>query len=183
MFNDFGKRVIGVVGVLLTILIGVLPAPQASPAPEELIPTVEEHIRWFFSKAPAGMEKALALAPTVTEVALEHGVDPLLVAVLIDCESSWRVRVSGDRGEQGLLQVHGDAAVGHDLSTPEGQVTAGVLRLLKAHESCGGDLVATLSHYQGGSCKELRSARWRASKYHEARARQGLDEVASPFHF
>jgi len=182
--NELGQRVVGIAGLCLVLLIAWLPLPlRATPAPEEMVSLVEQHIEWFFAKAPAGKSAALELAPMVTEIALEHSVDPLLVAVLVGCESSWRTKVAGSVGERGLLQVHGDAAIGYDLTKPREQLNAGVTRLLAARAACGEELVNVLAHYQAGSCKPIAAARYRANLYAEAWERLELSGNPTPFHF
>ena len=187
--NEKGTIVVGILFVFLAALMAcILPGPaHGDPVPEAAAvrtPTqiVEAHVRWFFRNVnPQRMQKPLELVPIVVEVSQEHHVDPLLVATMIDVESSWRPTANGAVGEQGLLQVHGMARKGFDMETPRGQLQAGVTYLVASHKKCK-TIVGALRRYQTGQCKSTKgSALYRARRWQQARKRQGLKPLNNPF--
>jgi len=104
--------------------------------------------------------RAPKLAAMIDRIADERGVDPLVVAVVVDHESSFYEKIrDGKDGEQGLMQVHGQVlkkalSKGYDMKTSEGQLSAGTDELKRCQEEeCDGSLVGTLSCYQAGNCK------------------------------
>ncbi len=151
----------------------LLTAPVTAFANEQnQIKQIEDYVDHFLQDVSKKWRRdAKKLVPTVVEIANRHGVDPLLVAVITSCESSWRVGVvsKSKYKERGLMQVHGEAAKGFDLSTPEGQIEAGVVRLKKALTSCG-SILGALSHYQtSGRCKPIKHAKRRLRLYKKAK--------------
>jgi hypothetical protein len=139
---------------------------------------IVQYIREFVSKPCAGIRQARwkircmenmrqktrwnrapALAEMIVKVARERDLDPWTVVVTVRCESSfWEKVRDGDVGEQGLMQVHGQAlqwalAKGYDLSTSWGQLQAGADHLLHAFEKCKGSVEEAFSKYRSGHCK------------------------------
>ena len=101
------------------------------------------------------------LGELLDSVADNHGVDPLVLAVVVARESSFlegpRSR-RGGVGEVGLTQVHGLALrealrAGYDLESSEGQLAAGASYLARCSDSCDGSLIQALSRYQAGRCR------------------------------
>lgn len=112
------------------------------------------YTKHFLQNYPRKLEKALGLMPVIEGNAALNALDPLVVVVVIALESSWMTRAyNPDKGEVGLMQVHGVCARGEDLSTPEGQIAAGARCLAMARDACDGSLRQMLTMYQSGSCK------------------------------
>jgi soluble lytic murein transglycosylase-like protein len=115
---------------------------------------VRQHVETFHRNVgPQKRNRALALVPLVIEAAHKAGIDPLLLAHRVSAESSWRQSVVGDAGERGLVQVHGVAAKGYDLTTPRGQLEAGAAWLRACLDMCNGDLTQSITAYRVGRCK------------------------------
>jgi hypothetical protein len=108
------------------------------------------------------------LAEAISETAETHDIPPLLITAIAFRESSLRTQVIGERGERGLLQVHGRAAMGCDLETAAGQLDCGASWLRHCVDICG-SLDGGYSLYASGrTCtpdtRHLRSVvadRWR----------------------
>jgi len=118
---------------------------------------VESHIKWFLQDDEERRERALQWAPIIVEEATEANFDPLLISVIISLEASYRPEVINEQsiGEVGLMQVapRGVCGKGQDLSTPEGQIRAGVRCLEMSREACGDDLKRILTIYASGKCQ------------------------------
>ena len=132
-----------IVGLMVALAI---PGQTAEDAPHIA------YTKHFLRNYPKRLERALELMPMVEGYSAINSVPTLAVAVLISVESSWKTGAQGDIGEHGLMQVHGQCAKGHDMSTPEGQIAAGTSCLAAAYEACDGSLKQALTMYQSGSC-------------------------------
>jgi hypothetical protein len=112
---------------------------------------------------------AHALIPIVVHYSRAYQVDPLLVGVLISFESSWRTNVTGALGELGALQTMPRYAKMFDLTTPDGQIHAGVSHLRRSLSACGDDLARGVNHYGSGRCEPVgRWVQWRLRAYARA---------------
>jgi soluble lytic murein transglycosylase-like protein len=116
------------------------------------------------------LRDALRLIPSVVTHAKLQGIDPLLVAVIISYESSWDFTAVGKLGEKGLMQTHGRASRGFDMTDPVQQIAAGCAHLARALEFCKGDLPGALSRYgTGGGCRPVaRFVKLRLRAYRKA---------------
>jgi len=131
---------------------------------------VEAYIEWFHRNVRPGLtERAIVVLPIVMEYSAKYNLDPLLVACIISWESSWRPR-EGALKEVGYMQVMpGKWSKRFDLTTPRGQIEAGVYRLKMASDRCG-SLNSALTHYASGSCRSKseitkKKIRYRANYY------------------
>ena len=97
-------------------------------------------------------KEAPDLGRLIVEAADNAGVPWSVILVLVQFESGFRVGVEGRIGERGLLQVHGQAAKGHDLSTAAGELAAGAMWYATMLEKCG-DQYQALQAYQTGRCR------------------------------
>lgn len=115
------------------------------------------------TRSESDRNRALGLSSVVYSESLRNNVDPLLTAMIISLESSWRSDVTGDGIDHGLMQVRrgGVCARGQDLTTPHGQIKAGVECLALSREQCSGSLEQTLTMYASGKCvsKSVRTKR------------------------
>jgi len=136
---------------------------------------VSDYVRWFHERAPARLESALRHAKVVEFTAKLYGVDPLLVAVIVSCESSWRANATGRLGVKGLMQTHGAASKGFDTSTPEGQIESGVAWLRQGIRKCG-EGPRALAWYGGAGCTKPKWATWRWKQYEKAKRRFGNEK-------
>lgn len=118
---------------------------------------LSNYVEWFFKNVkPRYTRKALEYVPIVVRECEAQNWDPLLVGVMISGESTWRSGITSESSlaEQGLMQVHGRAAEGYDLSDPVQEVRAGVSWLSECREVCGDELSKILSCYGTGSCNK-----------------------------
>lgn len=100
---------------------------------------------------------------TLSEQALDHGLEPLLVAAVIRTESNWRIRAESAPGARGLMQVMPETArevagfLGlHDfgvdqLFEPEVNIQIGTYYLAALTREFDGNVVAALAAYNGGA--------------------------------
>jgi len=144
----------------------------AAQPSEDYVQTAElsAYVSHFLRYHDTRRAEALELVPIVVEVANEYDFDPLLVGVVITFESSWTSGITARtrHRERGLMQVHGRAAKGADLSTPRGQILAGVKWLDFCRQKCGDNRVKVLSAYQTGRCGHIASAKQRLAAYKKA---------------
>lgn len=92
------------------------------------------------------------LAVAVVEASRAYDLDPLLLLTWAFFESSLRPASVGALGEVGLMQLHGAAADGCDLSTVAGQALCGAAWMRRQIDACG-SLVGGLTAYASGSCR------------------------------
>lgn len=181
--SDMGEKVFLTLCIIVTILVAITPAhceELAAPGQTsgivaltaqesleldpEAVSRVERYILSFLRvmKHDIRWSRAPAVARIIVARAQAHSVDPLLVAVVVQHESSFweskpgraRDPLLGKKGEKGLMQVWGAAAVGCDLSTSEGQVDCGARWLSSRLDKAGGDTLQGLMLYQGASCSD-----------------------------
>jgi soluble lytic murein transglycosylase-like protein len=147
--------------------------PGASASSEQ-IAVVENYLDWWFRRTDGKrLAKAKVLVPRVVVAAEKERLDPLLVAVMISYESSWAVNATGAVGEVGLMQVHGLATEGYDVSTLDGNLAAGCAWLASRVEKYG-SLEAGVGAYIGFSEHAKRRGEFRVRAYYAERKRQGL---------
>lgn len=156
------------VGLLLAF---VCKACEIKPAVAETRPGA---VAWLLLRddIPTGDDRwlnAKTFERILTGAALDNGLDPALFIAMAYKESSFEPEARGKIGEIGLVQVHGKAARGCELETPEGQALCGARWLVRVTEDCGGRIVndnarcfltgsvgacsGGLSAYASGSCR------------------------------
>jgi len=101
-------------GLALASLI-LLTQPQAGAAQETAqfdtyLTEVNSYIVFYHRHLGKWVKKRVArlqknIAPAVVRQSIAQGLDPLLVSLLISCESTWRPGVTGKDGEVGIMQV------------------------------------------------------------------------------
>lgn len=113
-----------------------------------------QYTKQFLANKPNRLKTALELLPLVKSESAKYNIDPIIPTVLISLESAWDSRSVGGIGELGLMQVvpNGVCAKGFDLSTPQGQLQAGVHCLKLSRDMCGDDLNEILTCYASGRC-------------------------------
>lgn len=136
-------------------------------------------------------ENAARFEELLVNAAESQGIDPALFVAMAFLESSFDPKAVGKLGEKGLVQVHGMAQRGCDLTTPEGQATCGARWLQVGVSECGGHVVLDkekclktaspgacsggLSAYASGSCAASEKVAW------VVRRRLKLAEQLRPF--
>lgn len=123
--------------------------PQSLTAPlagEEVSLITDEVRRSFFStKIPYG--------DLIHEKALKYDVDPLLVAAVVQAESSFRPRAVSPAGARGLMQLMprtGRWMGAKNLTDPEQNVDAGVKYLKYLERRFNGNRELQIAAYNGG---------------------------------
>ena len=102
--------------------------------------------------------KRKQIAEAIEQTAYETSIDPLMITTIVFRESSfYKNSIGKDRPSKGLMQVHGAAATGCDLTTVEGQIDCGSRWLLECYELCNGDDLGALTYYATGKICEAKS--------------------------
>jgi hypothetical protein len=125
---------------------------------------------WFKDRKRRNRKSADRFIEIVAEETALRGIDPLAVSMVISRESAWMSNVIGKkRNERGLMQVHGVAAKGFDISTPRGQIQAGVNHLRVCLDKCGDYDGAFRCYATRGHCNgRWKKARERFEQYNRA---------------
>jgi hypothetical protein len=153
------NRPAGLIWIALSAIVVWIVEARCQPDPVTPEKAVSAYVKDFMALSPRRRDKALELVPEVVQAATEAGIPPMLLAVTISKESSWRVNVplGKSRGEIGLTQIHGLAAKGQDLTTPVGQIRAGARWLRKCVDRCG-SIREGINAYVSGKCKPITKA-------------------------
>ncbi len=138
--------------------------PPLSDDDEHEIERVGNAVLHYVKKAPRRKlakdeEYRKEFATDIFYAATAENVSHILVAILAFKESSYRTEAVGGRGEIGLMQVHGKATNGCDLTSRVGQLQCGSRWLGKAYEKCG-TWQGALSAYASGNCKPQSHEVW-----------------------
>ena len=110
----------------------------------------------FARKAEDPQAEVLASLPygdAIAEVARRHQVDGLLVAAVVEAESSFRPKALSPRGAMGLMQVMpatGEQYDADDLFDPEVNLEVGSRYLGSLIDHYDGDLTLALAAYNAG---------------------------------
>lgn len=138
---------------IFTIICAVMLWMTFEARTQEHEPAHIAYTKNFLRNYPERLNRALALMPVVEEHSAVNELQPIVPVVVMSLESSFRTHVIGsERQEVGLMQVHGVCARGQDLSTPEGQIQAGIECLAMARDACNGSIEQMICMYASGSC-------------------------------
>jgi soluble lytic murein transglycosylase-like protein len=98
-----------------------------------------------------------AIQDLVVEQAKAHGISPTLAMALVEVESGYDARATGDANEIGLMQIKcasakyfgfkGRCSLLYHVAT---NLRYGMMYLAKAKSLAKGDVCGTLSRYNGG---------------------------------
>jgi hypothetical protein len=138
-----------------TLIVDQNPYPDLDV--DQMTIDVDKGIRFVLEASPcwglaANDLERLIMAKMIADASRAHDVPPLLLTVMAKRESSFATDAIGEsRGEVGLLQVHGLAARGCDLSTGEGQLACGARWLRLAYDKCG-TWESAITAYAAGYC-------------------------------
>lgn len=98
------------------------------------------------------------LAESISLASDRHSVPSYIIVGIIYMESSFHSSVVGfARREIGLMQVHGVAARGCDLTNDVGQIECGTSWLRKCFDQCG-TMRGALTAYATGSCSSKKQS-------------------------
>ncbi len=118
-------------------------------------------VAWFVKEYTSRPGSA-PYRPIVQRWASEYGVDPDMVAAVLECESSGRARAVSESGALGLMQLMPKTAAGmakelglaepakRDLFDPELNIRLGSYYLAKLRKRFGGDRVLVIAAYHAG---------------------------------
>ncbi len=123
---------------------------------EQALREVESYIVWAHRNVNIRHQnRAMQYAPLVVHWAEQRALDPILLAVIVNRESTWRTTAIGSIGELGLMQVKNYMTKHIDQSTPSGQIEAGTLVLKVCMDKCNGITEQALTCYatKTGRCK------------------------------
>ena len=148
--------VIGFLSLFLMVLLCKTIYPwSASESGEAMAPSVMEGSRGDgtleLALAPLFTEEVRYWTPFIVRWAEEYGLDPNLVATVMQIESCGYVRARSRAGAMGLFQVMPyHFAEGEDPYDPETNARRGLSYLKRAWDHTGGDVRLTLAVYNGG---------------------------------
>jgi hypothetical protein len=154
-----------VIAVVLVTVIFLSLANANEPEPSTdfvAISEVEQWIGYYLHYRPKHFYRAVEYAPIIVDTIKKYGIQRsdthLVVSTIITLESAWLYDAIGFKlQEQGLMQVHGRCARGFDLSTPRGQIEAGVNCFRICLETCNNNLEQAINKYGTGYCRPIRS--------------------------
>lgn len=150
---------------LLTFTIVCAAVVWAHNSKPNNVPAHIAYTQHFLRNYPDRLEKAMELMPHVEGHSAMHAINSIDVVVVIACESAWRSKSTGNIGEIGLMQVHGQCAKGYNLSLPEQQIAAGVACLAASRDACDGTPRQTMMMYMTGRCKTgNKRTQWRVDR-------------------
>jgi len=157
----------GVVNILISALL-ILFLTFDIKADEISANELKNYINWYLIHYEKRKQKAYTYIPIIEKYSDKYNIDPLLIAIIISCESSWKLKVIGKIGEQGLMQVHGIAMKGFNIYNPDGQIHSGVKFLSQSFDRCK-SITGAISYYMTGkTCKPIKPAKYRYGLYKEA---------------
>jgi len=146
--SPFTRHALGLSVLLLTIVPAYL-LSRAQPPPdaraiERLAPGAEVGAHEFI---------AVAIEAHIMEVAVRHGISPLLIAAIVEAESGFNPRAVSRRGARGLMQLMPRTAAGvqvEDSFDPYENIEGGVRHLRRLMDRFNGDLPLVLTAYNAG---------------------------------
>lgn len=99
----------------------------------------------------ADIVAGLRFGSLIVDAAVTHGLDPLLVAAVVETESGFRPQEVSPRGAVGLMQVMpANAPAGADLADPRVNVDLGCSLLAQYLARYAGDVELALAAYNAG---------------------------------
>lgn len=146
--------VIGFLGFFLMVLLCKTAYSAFEPA-ETVVPRVLEGAQGSGTPepalAPVFTEEVRYWTPFILRWAEEYGLDPNLIATVMQIESCGYAQARSRAGAMGLFQVMPYHFVeGEDPYDPETNARRGLHYLRKAWERTGGNIRLTLAAYNGG---------------------------------
>ena len=105
------------------------------------------------------VKRACKMMPYIVEQSSVYGVDPILVASIIEIESSWNPKSVSNKGACGLMQVvpkwnpspSGKKYTCEQLKEPKLNIKVGIRALSRWQKAAKGDTSLTLCAYNAGN--------------------------------
>lgn len=105
------------------------------------------------------VKRACKLMPKIVEISSQEDVNPILIASIIQVESSWNPRAVSNRGACGLMQIiprwnpkkDGSRYTCDELKDPETNIRAGARALRRWNKKSGGDTPTAICAYNAGN--------------------------------
>lgn len=113
-------------------------------------PAVKGEESWYEMARP---QEQGNIPEEIRQAALAEGVDPALVAAIVEVESGFNPKASSEKGAVGLMQVLPETAMLVGVAShhePEGNLRAGCRYLRLLFEDFGGDVELVLAAYNAG---------------------------------
>ena len=166
MVNAF--RLVRTLFFLFVVTLGLMLLFRLGEARgDDVVSSVAQAVRTL--QPGASVERAEELARVIVDAGRETELDPLLITAITFRESSFaRSRESleslGERGERGLMQVHGVAlrfrpdACPHSLEGAECQIRTGARFLAYCREACPGSQWRWVGAYGMSRCPSEQEA-------------------------
>lgn len=145
-------------GVVLVVLLGLAVSATGLVPSADTAARVESVLLELCKPAPRhrvnrNTEWREALAGHIADAAERHKEDPILLTVILYCESSFRPSAKGAMGERGMGQVHGVAGKQCDLGNIRGQVMCSAKWMASSRVVCDGSDSQAMTRYLTGGCK------------------------------
>ncbi|MGC8915720.1 MAG: lytic transglycosylase domain-containing protein [Thermoanaerobaculum sp.] len=149
------ELVVGYAVAAAGFLLASLPASLGKQAAPRALDAGGE-ASWYEANPSSGR----SIPEQIRRVAVEEGVDPALVAAIVQVESGFDPKALSPRGAVGLMQVLPETAslvgvVGHE--EPTSNLQAGCRYLHVLFEEFGGDVELVLAAYNAGPGAVYRS--------------------------
>jgi soluble lytic murein transglycosylase-like protein len=165
---------------LLVIMVLMFAMPIHADATVELTAYITDFLSRKIGKKsvplyPKRLRASLSYIPTIIAECGED-IDPLLIAIIVSRESSWRAGIPGHLGEHGLMQIMPRYAKGYRLDDPLEQIRAGIDHFREALEMCNWNVKDAMNAYGCGQCKphyKFLKRRWRYYQRMKKRYRNG----------
>ncbi len=125
------------------------------PSQADIEQNLKAFIADFLRLYPQRHQAALSYIPTII-VECKNDIDPMLIAVIITMESSWRFQAEGKRGERGLMQLMPKYAREFNLADPLDQIRASIVHYRRSLKMCKGNVKDALNAYGCGECRPHR---------------------------
>lgn len=105
------------------------------------------------------VRRACNLMPVIVEASMEEEISPLLIASIIQVESSWNPKAVSNKGACGLMQVvpkwnpkkDGSLYTCEELKNPELNIKVGIKALRKWNDKSEGNTPLALCAYNAGN--------------------------------
>ncbi len=150
------RHVLGLGVLLLTVVPAYLAAqsevhPSAETASETASQTPSDADEPASPTPPRSI--AVEIEAHIREVAVRHGISPLLVAAIIEAESEFNPRAVSRRGARGLMQLMPRTAMSLEVENtfdPYENIDGGVRHLRRLIDRFNGDVPLALAAYNAG---------------------------------
>lgn len=117
--------------------------------------SIEDALLWLCQCCPRHPVRAdhnyrSQLVKAFDAASLDVDLDVGLLISIAYHESAFKSNARGRIGEVGIMQTHGLALIGQDVSTIDGQIKAGARWLRRCVDECGGSIERGIALYASG---------------------------------